>query len=115
MGLTLKAFLEEQGYKVEWVWDAGEAIEVLEARVPSIAITDANLPGFDGIFLARLIKAHPDYRGVAVIAIEAGTEAIEQQALEAGCIACFRTPLDRERLLGLVRDLAPAWPLPASA
>jgi len=115
IGLQLKSFLEEWGYQVEWVWDAGEAIEVLEGKVPDVVITDVDLPGFDGPFLTRLIKAHPDYQGVPVIAIGATTPEMEQAAVEAGCIACFSAPLDQERLLALIRDVAPVPVLSASA
>ena len=115
IGLKLKSFFEEWGYQVEWVWDAVEALEVLASRVPDVVITDVDLPGFDGPFLTRLIKGHPDYRGVPVIAIGATTPEMEQAAVEAGCRACFSAPLDRESLLALIRDLAPVPVLSASA
>ena len=115
IGLELKSFLEEWGYQVEWVWDAGEAIEVLEGKVPDVVVTDVDLPGFDGPFLTRLIKAHPDYRGVPVIAIGVTTPEMEQAAVQSGCIACFSAPLDQERLLALIRELAPIPTLAASA
>ena len=115
VGLELTSFLKAWAYEVDWVWDAGEAIEVLERRVPAILITDVDLPGFDGLFLTRLVKAHPDYSAVPVIAIEAKTPEAEQAAVEAGCVACFTAPLDQGRLLALLRDLAPAPALSASA
>jgi len=114
-GLELTGFLKAWAYEVDWVWDAGEAIEVLERRVPAILITDVDLPGFDGPFLTRLVKAHPDYCAVPVIAIEAKTLEAEQAAVEAGCVACFTAPLDQGRLLALLRELAPAPALSASA
>jgi len=52
---------------------------------------------------------------VPVLAIEAKTPEAEQAAVEAGCVACFTAPLDQGRLLALLRDLAPAPALSASA
>jgi AmiR/NasT family two-component response regulator len=50
-----------------------------------------------------------------VIAIGATTPEMVQAAVGAGCIACFSAPLDQERLLALIRDIAPIPALSASA
>ena len=67
----LSFVLERQGYDVRTAADAGEALAVLEAFHPSLILLDIQLPGMDGLELARRLKADPEHVDVLIVAVTA--------------------------------------------
>lgn len=60
VGLSLAAFLEDEGFTVRTAESAEEALEMAASRPPRLAVVDLRLPGMDGALLIREIaNRHP--------------------------------------------------------
>lgn len=85
--------------------DAQEAVAILERTVPDLILMDIQMPGMDGLSLTRLIKAHPSYRTVPVVALTAfAMPGDEQKARDAGCDGYITKPIDTFRLPGQIAE-----------
>jgi two-component system, cell cycle sensor histidine kinase and response regulator CckA len=67
----IRGILESQGYAVEWVPSAGQALESLARGRYDLVVTDILMPGMDGFELCRAIKADPSIRHVPVVLLTA--------------------------------------------
>jgi CheY-like chemotaxis protein len=105
---VVAVLLETWGYAVETARDACEARAALSRGLPAAVVTDVEPPALDGLQLTRFLKSDPATRAVPIIGIHAVDKAAEQAALAAGCIGCVGKPLNTNRLLALLRVLAPA-------
>ena len=78
--------------------EAGSAFEALclVARGrPALAIVALDLPVLSGDELVLLLRAHPEHRGIPVVAVAPGSDAVaEARAAAAGAVALLRTPFD---------------------
>jgi len=64
---------------------------------------DLQLPGIDGLELTRRIKADPEMRGIAIIAVTAyAMKGDREKALEAGCDDYVTKPIDTRALPGVI-------------
>src|SRR5580704_12367782 len=79
----LRFLLEDAGFDVEIACDGIAALSSLEERLPSIIVTDLQMPRMDGLALVEAVRrAHPS---VPVILITAhGSEEIAARALRSG-------------------------------
>ncbi|MEM7286009.1 MAG: response regulator [Actinomycetota bacterium] len=109
--LDLKESLEEEGYLVVGETARGdEAVELVRALQPDVAILDIKMPGMDGIEAARQINAD---RLAAVLLLTAFSQRdLIRQASEAGALAYLVKPFQRSELvpaievaLGRFKDL----------
>jgi two-component system, sensor histidine kinase and response regulator len=120
---TNRLFLREQlrvwGVEADVAPDGPIALERLHAAaaagtVHQVALLDMQMPGMDGLTLARAIRAHPDLAGVKLLLLSSWTEAghsVDVQA--AGIDARLPKPVRSSRLLAqlialLGRDSAEA-------
>jgi two-component system KDP operon response regulator KdpE len=99
---VLTVLLQHFGYQPEPVRDLIDALRVISNDPPAVIVADVGLPDRPGVTLVRALKADPGVRGVPVIGIEAEGALAEGAALDAGCAACLRSPLDTHRLLELL-------------
>jgi CheY-like chemotaxis protein len=98
--------LERRGYVVRTAVDAPDALAVLGEFIPDLILMDIQLPGMDGLELARKLKADPRMRHIAIIALTAyAMKGDEERAKEAGCDGYVSKPIDTRTLPGLVSDL----------
>jgi CheY-like chemotaxis protein len=106
--------LAEADVEVIEAADAQEAAAVLERSVPDLILMDIQMPGMDGLSLTRMIKAHPSYRQVRVVALTAfAMPGDEEKAREAGCDGYITKPIDTFRLPGQIAGfLRPTLPGP---
>ncbi len=63
--------LAREGYRVLKAYNAAEALDMLEAEVPDLAVLDVMMPGMDGIELTRILSR--DY-GIPVLLLTAKGE-----------------------------------------
>ena len=84
--LDLKELLEEEGYDVVGETGRGdEAVELVRALQPDLAILDIKMPGLDGLSAARTITSE---RLAAVLILTAFSQRdLVEQARDAGAIA----------------------------
>jgi len=99
--LDLKETLEEEGYEVVGETGRGdEAIELVDALKPDLAILDIKMPGKDGLEAAREI-AGPRKAAVLILTAFSQRDLIEQ-ARDAGALAYLVKPFQKTELLPAV-------------
>jgi signal transduction histidine kinase/ligand-binding sensor domain-containing protein/CheY-like chemotaxis protein len=94
---ALAGLLQAQGHRVVHATHALAAVSAQAARRFDLALLDLDLPGMDGLALARLLRAQGFDRRLIAITARADADA-EPQALAAGFDAFLRKPLTGERL-----------------
>lgn len=102
--LKLVAYLvRAQGYEVDTAGDAESALAALASRRPDVVLMDLQLPGIDGLELTRRIKADPQTKDIAIIAVTAyAMKGDREKALEAGCDDYVTKPIDTRALPGII-------------
>lgn len=81
----LTAFLQARGYEVEQAGDGDKALQRLRAGTFNLVLTDRNMPGLDGLALARAIRTLPAPSYVYCIMLTASSEEASLVAsMEAG-------------------------------
>jgi CheY-like chemotaxis protein len=105
---SLALFLELQGHTVS-VTDSGtEAIAIAQQARPEIALLDVGMPGMDGYELARRLRASAlEPRPVLIAVTGWGTEKDKDKAMAAGFDRHLTKPVDPDRLVELILDVAP--------
>ncbi len=96
--LDLKEILEEEGYDVVGETGRGdEAVELVRAHRPELAILDIKMPGADGLTAARQITSD---RLAAVLILTAFSQRdLIDQARQAGALAYLVKPFQKSELL----------------
>lgn len=93
------AVLESSGHRVLRMDSAEHVAKEIKARKPEVILLDLNLPGMDGLALARLLKQDPDTQNIPIVAVTAAPEKFSrEEALAAGCDAYIRKPVDTRNL-----------------
>jgi CheY-like chemotaxis protein len=102
----MKALLGRH-YDVTTAASEEEFWSVLETITPCLILMDVSLKGSqDGLTLTRQFRAEPKWNAVPVVALTAhATTEDREQALDAGCALYVSKPVDRRRLLELIRSL----------
>ncbi len=91
----LRLILELAGIEVvgEAV-DGAEAVALVRAARPDVALMDIRMPGMDGFEAIADVKATPGLAAIPIVAITADpSEDIVERALAAGCVECLAKPV----------------------
>ena len=100
----LRVLLAAESYEIRTANTSEEALTVLESFHPRLVLTDIELPGMDGLDLARRLKSNPATRDIIVVAITAyGMAGDAEKALDAGCNGYVTKPVDTRTLPATVR------------
>jgi two-component system, cell cycle response regulator DivK len=100
-----RILLVNEGYKVMTAATAEEALELLRSYHPKLVLTDVQLPGMDGLELARRIKHDPHMSDMIVVALTAfAMKGDEQKAMDAGCDGYITKPIDTRTLGARLRE-----------
>lgn len=91
----LFVLLANEGSDVRIARNAEEALAILKVFAARILVVDLVLPRMSGLLLVRQVKADPSTRDIIAIAVSIvdGPET-ERLALESGCAAYVRKPID---------------------
>ncbi len=117
----LGEYFHRQGLRVWTAPDAASARAIVAAQAPQVAVIDVNMPGEDGLSLARWLRVeHP---GIGILMLSAASETIDRiVGLEVGADDYVAKPFDLRELLARVkallrrmREQAPATPAEAGA
>jgi CheY-like chemotaxis protein len=101
-----RVILTSEGYEVRTAGDAEEALAVLRDYAPALILMDIQLPGMDGLELTRRLKADPNMRGIAILALTAyAMKGDEERMLAAGCDGYVAKPIDRRRLIEQIAEV----------
>jgi len=102
---VLSGLLDSLGHRVVHAHQGMQALSELVTQIFDIALLDLDLPGLDGLELARLILAQ-GYR-LPMIAITARADAqAEPAALAAGMKAFIRKPVNSDALQAVLQAFA---------
>jgi len=90
-----KVLLVLEGYEVHTAADAESALLLLPDLRPDLILMDVQLPGMDGLELARRLKADPLHKNARIVALTAyAMKGDEEKALAAGCDGYMSKPID---------------------
>ena len=104
----LRRVLEPEGYKVVSSLSAEEAMRLLEAVVPDLAILDWNLPGMKGLELAKALKQNPRFKKIPLIIYTVRESETDQVDAYSHGIQFFLTkPAQSAVLIAKVNQLLP--------
>lgn len=98
--MLTSAVLERDGYRVQVAGSAEEAMECLARDIPTLILTDVQLPGQDGLQLTRTLKSTAATANIPIVALTAlAMVGDRESALAAGCDGYISKPIDT-RLFG---------------
>jgi DNA-binding response OmpR family regulator len=98
----LQEYLASHGYRVSVAGDAQAARAIMAQSPAHLAILDVNMPGEDGLSLARWLRAQ--HAGMGIIMLTTAAETIDRVVgLEIGTDDYVPKPFDLRELLARVR------------
>jgi two-component system cell cycle response regulator DivK len=104
--LLARAVLEREGYRVEVAGAADEALEKVGEKVPHLILMDLQLPGQDGLSLARQFKSSPATANIPIIALTAHAMRGDREAtIAAGCSGYIAKPIDISTFGDQIREI----------
>jgi two-component system, cell cycle response regulator DivK len=114
--LLTVALLEREGYEVDLAGTSAEVLERLSIRRPDLILMDIQLPGHDGLFVTRQLKADPGTANIPIVALTAHAMAGDrEQAMAVGCAGYISKPIDTRRFGSQIRDFLAAASSPSRA
>ena len=96
--------LRDAGWEVCEVASGAEAVVAAIEFRPDVVVTDLNMPGLDGVAVARLMKLSPLMRDVAVIVVSAYVTR-SWEAYAAGCHTFLTKPCLPDTLVEILGGL----------
>lgn len=105
---TLRSVLHNEGYVVEAVETGAEAVEFLRQRTPNLLLAEIEIADMSGYDLCLIVKSNDRLRDVPVVMTTRRGQPNDYSTAHAlGAIVCIAKPYKQERLLHVVRMLAP--------
>lgn len=111
---VVSGLLQARGHQVVHAGHALAALAELAGSDFDIALLDLDLPGLDGLSLARQIRAMGHYLPLLAVTARADAEA-QQQALDSGCNGFLRKPVTGQLLDDAIVAACAACAAPAEA
>lgn len=82
-----------------------EAIKYSDRYLPDVVLVDINLPGLNGLEVARVIKRHHPSMGIVVLSVYEDDEQLFQ-AIKVGAAAYSSKEVHPKQLLEIIRQVA---------
>ena len=96
--------LQREGFRVAMAADGLQALERLQEEIPSVVLSDIEMPRMDGFDLARNIRADARLKGMPIIMITSRiAEKHREHAMELGVDHYLGKPYSEDELISLVR------------
>jgi CheY-like chemotaxis protein len=103
--LLATALIEREGYEVDLASTSAEVLERLHSRKPDLILMDIQLPGHDGLYVTRQLKADPTTADIPIVALTAHAMAGDrEQALAVGCAGYLSKPIDTRMFGAQIRQ-----------
>jgi CheY-like chemotaxis protein len=97
--------LAYEGHDVSEAEAVDKALEQILKSEPEAILLDLELPGPDGLTLARLLKSNPKTSHIGIIAVTAFPERFSQEAARAaGCDGYIVKPINTRKLPQQITD-----------
>jgi CheY-like chemotaxis protein len=94
----------EMQFRVVEAESAEVALETLKTLTPDLILLDMQLPGMDGLTLARTLKASAEHARVPIVGLSAHAMARDvEEARRAGCVDYITKPITDDPILFLQR------------
>ncbi|HXQ24909.1 MAG TPA: response regulator [Candidatus Acidoferrales bacterium] len=104
----MRNVLQQDGYTVVIVPTAQEALEILRTTIPAAFIAEVEAGDMSGHDLCLIIKRNDRLQTVPVILLTRGAHPADYSAShQLGAVVCMAKPFQPERLLHVVRLVAP--------
>lgn len=105
---TMRALLQNDGYTVVIVPTAQQALDVLRTTIPSVFLAEVEAEDMSGHDLCLIIKRNDRLQHVPVILLTRSAQPADYSAShQLGAVVCMAKPFKPERLLHVVRLVAP--------
>lgn len=108
-----RIYLKPLNVDVQEAEEGMQALELVRAHPPAVAVVDINMPGMDGLQFTRELRAdpRPEISGVPVILLTGDrSEQIRDQGLSAGASDFLGKPIKGAELQALVKKFLPGSP-----
>jgi CheY-like chemotaxis protein len=100
------AILRDAGYLVLEAYDAMQGYMYAQHDPPDVILLDMLMPAGGGMNVLQKLQTVPRLATIPVVVVTASTdEGLEDQVRAKGAVNLLLKPLDRDRLLGLVRQV----------
>jgi CheY-like chemotaxis protein len=90
--------------------DGTEALYKASKHIPDVIITDLMLPKLSGAEVIRELRRHIDFATTPIIAVTAGSEALKEEAKQAGAHLVLSKPLRLNDVINAVENLIASTP-----
>lgn len=105
---TMRTLLQQDGYTVIIAQTAQTALDVLKTTVPAVFIAEVEAEDMSGQDLCLIIKRSERLQRVPVILMTRSAQPADYSAChQLGAVVCMAKPFKPERLLHVVRLVAP--------
>lgn len=102
----MRLLLTHEGYEVRTAEAAEEALDMLSEYRPELILADIQLPGMNGLDMARKVKENPRTSTIRVVALTGcAMKDDRERALRAGCEDYITKPIDTATLPVKVREV----------
>jgi len=102
---VLSATLGKEGYRLIHARNGMEALDLMRANPPDIVTLDVMMPKVDGWSVLGIIKSDPELEHIPVIMLTIVDD--RNLGFSLGASEYMTKPVDRSRLIGLLRRFAP--------
>ena len=105
---TMRSVLQNDGYTVVIVPTAQQALDVLRTTIPAVFLAEVEAKDMSGHDLCLIIKRNDRLQHVPVILLTRSAQPADYSAShQLGAVVCMAKPFKPERLLHVVRLVAP--------
>ncbi len=106
----LRGILEERGARVVAAADGKQALAIIRRHVPTLILSDVEMPEMDGYELCHTLKQDPQWRTIPIILLTSLSDPNDVlRGLEARADYYLTKPFDKEFLLARIESVL-SWP-----
>ena len=102
------SMLTISGFNVITAGDGLLGLEIAEAELPDLIITDISMPRMDGIQMISRLRDQSQFSKVPILVISAYGSAMTGDALRAGANEAMHKPLDFDSFISHINNLLAA-------
>ncbi len=103
--------LEKHGYEVSQARDGLEGIEMAGKVKPALILLDIQLPGMDGLAVARKLKSIPELADVCIVAVTSyAMIGDRERIIAAGCTGYIEKPVNPDTFVNEIEQYLPPSP-----
>lgn len=104
----MRGVLQQDGYSVTIVATANEALDFLKSTIPAVFIAEVEAKDMSGQDLCLIVKRNERLQRVPVVLLTKSAQPADYAAShQLGAVVCMAKPFKPERLLHVVRLVAP--------